>query len=272
MADARKIYRFLNVLSIDVSAGAMVCALFFGDAFGAVIRPLVLIVLGLSVWIIYSADHLLDAWRIGARAATDRHRFHQQYFTALIVTTGLVFFLDAGMILFLRPALLRAGLLLSLIVATYLIVQHYLVFLKEFLGALLYTSGVVLPVLISFGNRPLTAGHWALILSFMLIAWINLLLFSLFDKESDERNKQVSFTTITGKRNTRYLIMILFAINLLLYAYLFSTSVVKPALILFSMSLVLMMLLLFRNYFSENDRFRYVGDAIFLFPLAGFIP
>jgi 1,4-dihydroxy-2-naphthoate octaprenyltransferase len=270
MINALKAYRFLNLLSIDVSVGAVACAVFFSKLFDVTTDRYSLIALGLSVWIIYTTDHLMDAKRIRQRAVTPRHYFHQEYFTALTVITVVLFVIDIGVVVQIKPALLKAGLSLGTLVGIYLLTQRYFGYVKEFMGAILYTTGVILPAVISL-NGSLSNGQLAVIFSFMTIAWINLLLFSLFDRESDEQNSQISFTTLLGEKKTRRLIIVLFVTVLLLDLFMLTRSIIRPLLILSSMSLLLFALFLFRGFFSRNDRFRFVGDAVFLIPLISMI-
>lgn len=267
MSYALKFYRHLNTLSVDVSAGAVICALFFARILDVVIGVPGLIVLGLTVWIIYSADHLLDVCRIGDQPVTNRHRFYQRHFGAMMVTTGLVAVSDAAMIFFIRPSVLHAGLVLGGAVAVYLVAQRYFGFLKELLGAVLYTGGVLLPAFVFSNKQPITMDQWIAILCFLLIAWINLLIFSYFDRESDEEQRQVSFTTSQGEQKTRMLVLALAGICGSLCLYLLFRSLQMPSVVLLAMSLVLVLLLRFRAYFGKYDRYRYVGDAVFLFPL-----
>lgn len=272
MSHILKIYRLLNILSVDVSAGAVICALFFANIFHVAVGTPGLVVLGLTVWIIYSADHLLDARRIRAQAVTDRHRFYQQYFGAMLTVTAVVAVADATMILFLRPPVFHAGVVVGAAVAVYLIAQRYFGFLKELIGALLYTGGVVLPAFVFLDGSAITPDQWIVIVCFLLIAWTNLLVFSYFDRISDEEQGQVSFTTSLGARKTRILIRTLVAISILLCLYLMVRSLRMPSVVLLTMSVVLALLMRHRVYFGAHDRYRYVGDAVFLLPLFVFLP
>src|SRR5260221_9904362 len=117
-------YRIINILSLDVAAGAVVSASFFARIFNVTILPQGLISLGLTVWIIYTADHLLDAKKLKQAASTERHRFHQQHFNILSVAMLLAMLVDFTQIYFIRNVVFRAGLWLSFIVAIYFLVQH----------------------------------------------------------------------------------------------------------------------------------------------------
>ncbi|HZI26137.1 MAG TPA: hypothetical protein VFD46_13730, partial [Chryseolinea sp.] len=139
-----RFYHYINILSVDIAAGAVVSALFFAKIFDVQIKPYGLIALGLTVWIIYTIDHLRDAKNIKHSASTERHRFHQQYFHALIFCLGLAVLVDAVTIFFIRRQVLEWGLILWVAVVVYLMFQQFLRFLKEFFIATLYTSGVLL--------------------------------------------------------------------------------------------------------------------------------
>src|SRR5277367_4160689 len=112
-------FRIINILSLDIAVGAMIGALFFARMFDVVILSQGLFSLGLTVWIIYTADHLLDAKKIKQSASTDRHRFHQRHFKALLTVMIIAIVVDITQIFFIRIAVLRSGLLLSSVVAIY---------------------------------------------------------------------------------------------------------------------------------------------------------
>jgi 4-hydroxybenzoate polyprenyltransferase len=267
MSYALKTYRLLNSLSIDVAAGAVVCAIFLAEILRSQPGSPALIMLGLTVWIIYSADHLLDARRIETEAATHRHNFYQRHFGILVAVTGLAAVADIFLAMRIRPAVFQAGLILAAPVAIYLAAQRFFVSVKELLGAILYTAGVLLPAYVFMGERPVTTTQVTFVAAFFFIAWANLLLFSYFDCESDMKNAQTSFATRWGQQATRRVIFVLVTIGLGLSVYLSITTNPLHALVLLVMNLVLLMLMCYPAFFSRSDRFRMVGDSIFLIPL-----
>jgi 4-hydroxybenzoate polyprenyltransferase len=264
-----RLYRLINILSLDVAAGAVVCALFFAKFFEVSIKPFGLVSLGLTVWIIYTADHLLDAKRVLQPASSERHRFHQQYYKVFIPILIVAILIDAAQIFFIRKPVIVAGIVLAVLVVLYFFVQRYLVYVKEIFGALLYAGGVLLAPL-SLMDEPLTTMHFILMLQFTLTALINLLLFTWFDKEVDQRDKHQSFTTIFGEKATQNILSILFILNASLTAIQIKNGIVIPAVILMSMSVILLFILLNKKYFEVNDRYRLLGDAVFLLPLIYF--
>lgn len=261
-----KAYRLLNLLSIDIAIGAIGCGLYFAWVLQVLIRPYAVASLGITVWIIYTADHLLDAWKVKGRASTERHRFHQDHFRTLVALIVIVTVIDFVLIFFIKRPVLFAGLYMIAIVAVYLLFHSKLKFFKEVFVALVYCLGVLLPSL-TVTDVSLTGKHYLLIASFFLVALINLLLFSLFDRKNDEQDKRQSFVTLFGEQHTRRMIVMLFIINTMLLSYLlFQWDEILVALIPLLMSSVLMAIMIFRGWFEFNSRYRLLGDAVFLLP------
>ncbi|MBS1488916.1 MAG: hypothetical protein JSS93_00130 [Bacteroidetes bacterium] len=262
-----RLYRWLNILSIDVAGGAAVGALFFARVFKVNVLPQGLWVLSLTVWIIYTADHLLDARKIKQPASTERHRFHQQHFILLAGLVVAVSVADLVLIFYIRSVVFFQGLLLSVWVVLYFLIQQRIGFLKEMAGAVLYTSGVLL-IPLALDQQLTTAGK-LLIAQFAITAWINLLLFSWIDQPRDTKDKHVSFATVCGPVITRYSLLFLFLVNGILcgVSWLITAENFAPTSIIILMNLILLFIFFKHKLFEENDRFRLLGDAVFLFPL-----
>jgi 4-hydroxybenzoate polyprenyltransferase len=262
-----KAYRFLNLLSIDIAIGAIACGVYFAWVLDVHVRPYALASLGITVWIIYTADHLLDAWKVNGRASTERHRFHQDHFRILVVLVTIAILIDFILIFFIKRPVLFAGLYMIALVVVYLLFHNKLTFLKEFFVALLYCVGVLLPSL-TVTDVSLEMKHHILFISFFLLALINLLLFSLFDKKDDEKDKRQSFVTLSGERATRWIIIVLSSANMLLLSYLFfKWNETLVVIIPFLMNTALIIIMIFNRWFEKNSRYRLLGDAIFLLPL-----
>jgi hypothetical protein len=261
-----RFYQYINILSLDIATGAVISAQFFGKIFNVQIKPYGLMALGLTVWIIYTVDHLRDAKKIKHRASTQRHQFHQQYFHPLIFVLCMAILLDAVTIFFIRRQVFEWGLVLLSAVVFYLIVQQYLRFLKEFFIAALYTCGILLPS-ITITSIDVDLMDGLLIVQFGLVAWINLVLFSWFDHVFDQQDEQNSFVTMMGKRTTFFFLCGLFGLNFLIAVmqvaeFEFST----PVLMLGIMNITLFLIFVFRNPLAKNDLYRLIGDAVFLIP------
>jgi 4-hydroxybenzoate polyprenyltransferase len=246
--------------------GAVVCASFFARLLNVVILPQGLISLGLTVWIIYTADHLLDAKKLKQDASTERHRFHQQHFKSLLVLLAVTALIDLTQIYFIRSIVFIDGLVLAFLVGIYFLVQQRIGFLKELLGTLLYTGGVLL-IPLSVGNQ-FPSSIILLILQFGITAWINLLLFSWIDKPRDEKDKHHSFATTFGLMVTQRILLFLFTVVavLAIIQLLMFSFYTMATLILTLMTTFLLLIFLKKDYFEKNDRYRLLGDAVFLLP------
>lgn len=262
-----RFYHLLNTLSLDIVSGAVISALFFAKIFQVSIRPYGLISLGLTVWIIYTIDHLRDAKNISHQASSERHQFHQRNFRILTIGVGLALLLDVLTIFFIRKQILEWGLILFGVVVLYLIGQRSLRFAKEAFIACLYSCGVLLPSL-ALTEIHLDPSHYLLITQFGIIAWINLLMFSWFDHASDQQDNQNSFVTIFGKSATQISLIALVVLNFCLAAIQASVyGTTLPVFILLLMNTTLLMVFLFRNRLAKNDLYRLLGDAVFLLPV-----
>jgi hypothetical protein len=208
MTQLLRFYQRLNILSIDVALGAVCSSVWLANFFQAQLRIYAYCALGLTVWIIYTADHLLDAKRIGHRASSERHQFHQHNFQVLLVAFIFATMADLGMVFFVRPTVLYSGLFLSMIIAIYLLFNRWLGSLKECLVALLYCGGVLLPI-VSIAGLQVVYQNKILLLNFFITALLNIILFSWFDRERDKADNQQSLVLVLGDIVTRRLIYIL---------------------------------------------------------------
>lgn len=200
-------------------------------------------------------------------ASTRRHLFHQQHFHKLIVWLCLALVLNVITLYFIRRQIFEWGLILVMAVVFYLLIQHSLKFFKELFVAALYTAGVLL-LSITTTEIELSLVHVLLIVQFGCIAWINLLLFSWFDDSVDTKHEQASFVTILGSRTTAYFLSGLFIASFFIIAvYVILKGPVTPIFVLAMMTGTLLLIFAFKNFFSEDDLYRLVGDAIFFLPV-----
>lgn len=256
-------YRLINTLSIDVVAGAVCSALFFARLLQVSLLPYGIISLALTVWIIYTADHLLDAKRVEGVATTRRHHFHQQYFSVLSLCLLLALVSNIVLLFFIREQVLVGGLFLICGVSMYLLLHTYLKVPKEVLISILYTCGVLLP---SFMVTPVIwqeLPYW-LIAQFTLSALVNLLVFSWFDYERDRQDGFKSLATVWGRTNTARFIYTAAFINSALF---FVSEDRSASGVLVAMTVIHLLILYRADFFGKDDRFRLLGDASFMLPL-----
>ena len=114
-----------NVVSLDVPLIAVVWQLLLGRTLGADLNWPHSALLGVAVWLIYSADRWLDGLELGRDARTARHRFHVRYRRTILRVWSVVGVaaLVGGLTLLTRSELLAAVLLASLMFG-YFVVRH----------------------------------------------------------------------------------------------------------------------------------------------------
>ncbi len=273
----RKLLILIQNLSIDVTAGAIISSLYVAKLFGVRLEESMLIGLGVAIWLIYTVDHLFDAKKSIGYSTNQRHAFHQKYFRPIAVIAFIVFFIGVFNLYYLPWATTKLGLILALLVAVYIGSLHLLklnkTWHKEILAAIIYSFGIFVAPLSLLEQWDIFVFYVFVV--FFLIVLTNLLVFPLFEYESDRNDNNQSIVTLYGKPFVRKLTTVILVLNLLLIVcgMVYLNPVMTGArwlsseYILFMMTLVLAMLLMFPNFFQRNDRYRLVGDGIFFFPL-----
>jgi hypothetical protein len=113
----------------------------------------------------------------------------------------------------------------------------------------------------------LTIVHYLFFLTFLFAALINLLLFSWFDRTRDKVDGRTSFVTHLGEDITVNVLYTLVILNVAIAAYLgIASSNQAGATVPLAMTLILAGILHFRDWFAIGDRYRLLGDAVFLLP------
>ncbi|GAB3889322.1 UbiA prenyltransferase family protein [Spirosoma agri] len=231
------------------------------------------IVLALIVFIIYTVDRLLDI-RKPLEPTTTRHQFHRRYapllwravFGAALVAFVLTFFLPGSVIKF---GLVLGGICAAYVGAVFrLPARHPALLLKEPLVAILYTAGVWGSVWV---QRPTVSGiEMAECLMFVGIAFQNLLLFAVMEKRELPNQPEFSLATEWGEERCdtilRWLTFIIIATGLTLCFVTEDRFAQRSAIMLALMSVTLYGIQRYPFYFLKNERYRWLGDAVFWFP------
>ncbi|MCU0467879.1 MAG: hypothetical protein MUF58_04690 [Arcicella sp.] len=267
-----KFLKISHLLSLDVVLGAMISNIMFWklNNSNTEIPKEVVIILGLSVWIIYILDRILDN-KNSTLIATERHLFHQKYQSILWLCITLSAIVCAVLVFYIPEKIIYLGLTTALLTGIYLLLitkfipkksfQHY----KEPIIALVYTAGV-------WGTAntqqytiiSMTAGG-----IFLLIAFQNLLLFSISEFKNDNNFQNIASKLGIKKSTFLFYLLSVMILSLSLYgtSILSSDYPQKVFIIEISMSLILGFIHHFSHFFLINERYRWVGDGIFLLPL-----
>jgi 4-hydroxybenzoate polyprenyltransferase len=256
-----KLYRVSNLLSLDVVLGAVCGALFFAKATGRQIEWPSLIVLALTVWIIYTVDHLLDANKIQTEPSGQRHLFHRKNKALLKICVMICVFVTTILLIFIPWRIIIQGSVLLIVAGSYLLLQFKIKFLKEFLIAVIYTLGIVVPGISIFQIDSVVL---LLLTAFSLTAFLNLVVFSWFDYDQDRNNNSPSLITTLGKPfGKKFIWSLYFIISLLVFA----KGMQTPFIIIWLIATGHVIVFFFHDYFGINERFRPVCEALFFLPI-----
>ena len=270
-----KIIHTARILSIDIAAGACVCTLFIAQYLKVQLPFLCVLALGICVWLIYTADHLIDAWKIKHQAHSSRHYFHQKYFKTIVVIFLLLALGSIGFLFLLPTIVVQWGILLMIFVAVYFLLMNFLkpnfLLPKELAAAILYASGIFLAP-VSLTQQPVTVSLTIVFVQFLFIAFVNLIAFSLFEKELDERDGHFSFVKQVGVQTTHRLLTglsVLVIASTLLFIFYFPVKrpMFEVEVLLLGMSLTLLGIVSKPSVFGTHEVYRIVGDSIFFYPL-----
>lgn len=267
---------FVNNYSILVALGAVSTSFFFLHYYQHPISFTFLWLMGSTTWIVFTADHLLDAAELKEKATTHRHQAHYKNRTVLTYLVALLIGSNAYLVWINRFELyILKGALLGVLMIIYLLFikfkQHKqsIILSKELLVAMGATLGMcLLPGYVA----PLiwTGSHFLLITVFFLINMANILTFSRFDLKADEIQNMTSMVYQLGyARSSRIIFNILNGCFLLSAVWLFSFRgfyKVNGALALIIMLNILAVVNLKYYAFKEKEYYRFWGDFIYLVP------
>ncbi len=266
----------VRILSLDILAGV-----FCGYHFARLILdcdcpPFTPVILCLTVWLIYTLDHLLDARSLKENSIKPVYRWHWDHRFILQPVLLLVGLATIGLSMVYLPTgiLLFGGITGSLVILYTIAHQgkpgtHRKYLFKEVWISILYTAGIWGLPLISKGSIPDVSVLLALII-YLVLVLVNILLYSLHDYTNDREESQHTMATRFGREVTAHLLRILILSALILIMMAFLTpedqGLRKVYLILLSMTAVLGSIIAFPGFFSKHERFGILADAVFLLP------
>ncbi len=272
-------FNFINTYSILVAVGSFSSYLFFSDLFN--IKPNYIVASGLSIglWVIYTLDHLLDGLSIGGNASSVRHREH---FLKHKQIARLILFGSISLIVlsFWLPETYYSYIVFLCVVTSlhfwinytlsvrFIALRHF----KEVFVAFVVTIGfVITPILEAQPFKDVNQLIYIFIF-FYLINLSNLFLFSYFDKERDQKDNMITIAHFYGLDKLRWLIYLGVGVSfiVLVISYMHGYISGVSFLIFLAMQTTLLGIIIFPSFFRTNDRYRFFGDLIYLYPLITF--
>ena len=230
----------------------------------------------LGVWFIYTLDHLLDAIKLKEDVSTRRHTAHYINRTNIKILLVLVAVI-LGIMAFFVPRVYYTfcGWLVAFTGLHFLI--NYFTsedvkrkfFLKEVFIAFVVTLGFMLTPYIEAPYKKIFIEARFLFGVFYCINLSNLILFSYFDKEEDEMAKTMSIASIYDDNTINKFVYASLTLAMIWSAISLQRSEIEwlHFFLFASMIITLFVIALFSIFFKTNDRYRFWGDFIYVYPL-----
>ncbi len=270
---AGNLLQLFQAFSLDVVIGALAVGLFAVKLLQVHPNPWWWLVLALSVWVVYTADHLIDGFQQKHAATIFRHRLHYRFRYFFMASLFIVSIFTLVLVLvFLDTRVLLWGIVIgpgALIYLGFIILgrKKGFYFYKEFFISMFYVIGIWLAPLV-WNSKALSLTVILTMVIFVLLVWAEGLLTALYERESDKGDQMQSFCTFYGRQTTRRLVLILlilcvlFSLGLLLLA----SSLKMEYLVLVIMASVLIAIHRFPAFFQRNERYRTLGELTFWLP------
>lgn len=248
---------------MDVTAGTIVLMIFFCQELNVHFYWQEYTILGIVVWLIYTIDHLKDVNKLDA-PTSNRRRFHSKHFKPLLIVSAFVAVIASVLVFFLPEKVVLFGALVGSISGFYLFVSKRIDWFKEFWVAITYSFGVLLVPIVRVGFDESTI---LLLGSMILLALINLLLFSHFEQKEDEEEGFRSFANVMGNKLVETTLALSFLLlGFVLYGIWLAMESTNIAVFITLTSLLYLCIWQVR-WFRTNERYRIFGDAIFIAPI-----
>lgn len=185
-------WSLIHVLSLDIVAGAAASGALASAALDVQMRWGWWAILPLSVWVVYTADHLADGWKTGGNSVNPRHRFHYDHARILVVCLTAAAVVCAALALFaIREVVLFGGIILSLVAVLHLALARFSRFRagKEVSVAFIYTAGIWFGPFLAADSVSVYA--WILLILFLAATILNLIMNSIMESEMDAAEEMV---------------------------------------------------------------------------------
>lgn len=270
-------FHLLNILNLDVSAGAVGMALWMNTILGLEVHPANFYLLFSAVWTIYLVDHLYDSRK--PEAVSERRKFfkkyHRPFLWVLILNVLLTFGIfiwqfDVLLVIYASPAL---GITFVYILANWLFQEnHQKFYLKEIFISIGYALGImVLPLSV---KRVVDTQVIILTTLIILMALWNLLLIARFERVINEKEGQTSMSQWMSASYIKRITFFLFVLFLgagIYYGFSF-TPRLRLIIIFVAISTYMAVPLLFPRIFRKKERYHRYVDMVFLISFLCLLP
>jgi len=266
------IYRRIHFLSLDIVAGALASSCIAAGLFDSSPDWAWWLSLAMTVWILYTGDHILDAWKHRKSPQRELHRFifrnrrNLLWFLGVVTVADLLVVFNLLETAYLKFGMVLAGGVLLFYATRHLFRRNRIFFIPgELFLLLLYMAGTWLGPFVSRAE-PVHSTQALVSLMFALVLLMNLGIISLYDIRIDSRLGIVTLARTLGQKATRNLLVgtgiivyLLAALQLMVFGM---DRLFRFPLFLSAMATLLLMVLLMPSYFRKNDYYRWAADGV----------
>ena len=267
-----KIYRHIHFLSLDIVIGALASSCFAARLFGVDPGWVWWLILALTVWLLYTGDHMLDAWRHRKKVEREMHVFMLKHRKIVRFALGVVALVNFMLIInlldkqLMKYALVLAGLVLLFYAMRHIFRKNKLLHIPgEGFVLLLYMAGTWLGPAVVF-EQSFEPGHGMITLIFAGVLLMNLGVISLYDVKLDTRLGLGSMAREFGAKRTKNMVLgtalTIYLISLLQFLVFDVDRFSQFTLILAGMATIYLLVLYYPSRFRQNDYYRLTVDAV----------
>ena len=271
-----RFYSYFRLLSLDILVGVLSGAYFSTHIFKVYPSIFFWIVLCVTVWIIYTIDHILDGIRTRGKPAFISYKFHYKWRKILVVLCSVFAILNTILVFtFLEKELIHFGIVTFIFVLFYLLLNYTLrnsqkFFPKEIMISILYTWGIFGGIIVLRGG--VIFFQIVVVLNYLLLVLANVLIYSYFDFEHDKSGDFSTFAVNFGRGKTRVLIFGVLTLASILSIFLGCYFKDWLVFIVFeTMSMALFLIVVYSRQFEKNKLFGIFTDAVFFLPALPFL-
>ncbi|HRP68917.1 MAG TPA: prenyltransferase [Turneriella sp.] len=272
----QRFFFYTEVLSLDIAIGVLGSGAFAKTVLHAPMKGTWWFLLCAAVWVVYTADHLMDARKVGKVAVNVRHKFHVEHFRIIFTTMCIVSLLCAILAwVYLREIIFMGGIVVGIFALFHLILAYWgkVRFGKEISVAVIYAMGVWFAPFLN--HRGAIDTLPILFFSFFLLAaLLNLFMNSVIEHALDHKENLIFGVRPRFVQNIRKgviaisFLSVLFLCALAIYFF-FQTSPIDAACAFYVLLLCATpgAILYFDRFFLVRQRYRIAAEWLFAFGL-----
>ena len=267
-----KLFYIIRLFSLDIVAGALAALAFAASVMEADLKLSYYLIMGLTVWLIYAADHLMDGAKTRGKSDSETANFFYTYKIPIILVFLIILVLDFRLIVYiLDEKIVQFGMGPGIAAVIYLLMNRYYdgaqkwLFIKELWVAIIYTLAIWGGPVI-FGGDTVNAVQMMMIASFGLIVLGNVLIYSIYERESDIRDNNKSIVRDFGLPAAVNGATLALTISMLtaLTAYILMGASLPHILPLLLISASMLLILSFPAVCSKGKRYGIFADLVLL--------